>query len=247
VKHIWEVEDYEKYREIVRWNPVTDRHEMVSESYHLKVLGEKLGKSYQELLSEIERRRVVLEWLKAKGLKETAEVFKVINRYYMYPDEVYSQASEELRELGVVVQPVKVKPRVTVEVAPKVASLPAATLRAAPERVETSPRPLEQRPQAQKEMIVPASTAEIPIDISADARVILRSILSLGGEADHNSLVSLTPLPKERLSKAIGELSGKRLIMPILLYVDNRPMIGYKLTSDGQEIAKKLGLSQASS
>jgi flagellar protein FlaI len=244
VKHIWEVEDYEKYREIVRWNPVTDKHEVVSESYHLRVLGEKLGKTYQELLSEIERRKVVLEWLKAKGIKETADVFKAINRYYMYPDEVYAQASEELKELGVKITPVKVKPRVTVEVAP----LPAITPKAVVEVARTSPEPLGLTPQPQGGLGTPAAGGiEVPVDLSADARLVLRSLLTLGGEADHNSLLSLTPIPRERLSKAIGELSSKRLIVPTLLYVDNRPMLGYKLTSDGQEIAKKLGLSQVSS
>jgi flagellar protein FlaI len=243
VKYIWEVEDYEKYREIVRWNPVTDKHEVVSESYHLRILGEKLGKTYQELLSEIERRRVVLEWLKAKGIKETADVFKAINRYYMYPDEVYAQASEELKELGVKITPVKVKPRVTVEVAP----LPAITPKAVVEVARTSPEPLGLAPQPQGGLGTPAAGGiEVPVDLSADARLVLRSLLTLGGEADHNSLLSLTPIPRERLSKAIGELSSKRLIVPTLLYVDNRPMLGYKLTSDGQEIAKKLGLSQVS-
>jgi flagellar protein FlaI len=244
VKHIWEVEDYEKYREIMRWNPVTDKHEVVSESYHLRILGEKLGKTYQELLSEIERRKVVLEWLKAKGIKETADVFKAINRYYMYPDEVYAQASEELKELGVKITPVRVKPRVTVEVAP----LPAITPKAVVEVAKTSPKPLGLTPQPRGDSGTPAAGGiEVPVDLSADARLVLRSLLTLGGEADHNSLLSLTPIPRERLSKAIGELSSKRLIVPTLLYVDNRPMLGYKLTSDGQEIAKKLGLSQVSS
>jgi len=247
VKHIWEVEDYEKYREIVRWNPVTDKHEVISESYHLKILGEKLGKTYQELLSEIERRRTVLEWLKAKGIKETAEVFKAINRYYMYPGEVYLKASEELKEMGVVVTPVKVKPSITVEVAPRRPPLPAPSqttaLKVTPELVDLSPEPLEPRARTQREVGTPAvsTTAEIPVDLSADARMVLRNLLALGGEADHGSLASLIPLPRERLSKAIGELSGKRLIMPVLLYVDNRPLMGYRLTSDGKEIAKKLG------
>jgi len=248
VKHIWEVEDYEKYREIVRWNPVTDKHEITSESYHLRILGEKLGKSHRELLSEIERRRAVLEWLKAKGIKEAAEVFKVINKYYMYPNEVYAQASEELKELGITVAPVKIKPRVTVEVVPKVAPLPTAAPRAATEPARLSPEPLEPRPQPQREVgTSAASDIEVAVDLSADARMVLRSLVTLGGEADHNSLLSLTPLPRERLSKAIGELSGKRLITPILLYIDNRPMMGYRLTSDGHEVAKKLRLSQASS
>ncbi|MEM1516392.1 MAG: type II/IV secretion system ATPase subunit [Thermofilum sp.] len=255
VKHIWEVEDYEKYREIVRWNPTKDKHEVVSESYHLKVLAEKLGRKVEDLLNEIQRRRVVVEWLRVKGIKETRDVFRYINQYYMYPEEVYAKAEEELKEQGLMPVPVKVKPRVTFEVAPKEIPTPETKplLEAKKTAVLIPEKPLEVAAQPQESRTDLHQRTEhaerggdvYQVSVSEEARAVLKAISVLGGEADHASLYSLTSLPREVFSRALGELSAKRLVVPMLLYIDNKPAIGYKLTSDGVALAKKLGLTQS--
>lgn len=243
VKHIWEVEDYEKYREIVRWDPVRDKHVIMSESYHIRFLAEKTGKKIEELYAEIERRRAVLEWLRLKKVFEVKDVFTVINRYYIYPEQVYEQAEKELTEMGAMPQPVKIKPTITVEVAKPpeiarpIARLPEprpttdTTINPAP-RIATPP-PAQPAPQ-------PPTPPQLTVGISPEGITILRAIATMGGETDHESLFNFVNLPKELFSRAISELSGKRLIVPSLLYEGGKPLIGYKLTGDGEKILKTL-------
>jgi flagellar protein FlaI len=243
VKHIWEVEDYEKYREIVRWDPIRDRHAIVAESYHMRFISEKTGKKVEDLYSEIERRRVVLEWLKMKSIIEARDVFVAINRYYISPDVVYEQARSELSEMGAMPQPARIRPAITVEVArpPRPAQPPRETPLAKP--ITTPPAPpakapekREPNPQPQQATPPPQPTAGITqVGIS-----VLQAIATLGGETDHESLFNLVNLPKDLFSRAISELSGKRLIVPTLIYESGKPLIGYRLTGDGEKIAKTL-------
>ncbi|QOJ78081.1 type II/IV secretion system ATPase subunit [Infirmifilum lucidum] len=233
VKHVWEVEEYEKYREIVRWDPVKDVHRVVSESYHLRYIAERTGKKVEDLYREIERRRVVLKWLQVKGIKETKDVFTYINRYYVYPEEVHSTAYAELKEMNALPQPVKITPRIEVEVAPR----PAVTV--------TRPTPAQrastvlQTPSVDKREEV---TTDISISVSSESMTVLRALAVLGGEGDHTSVLSLTSLSRDQFVKAMGELSGKRLVIPTLIYVEGRPVVGYRLTSEGETLVKKLNL-----
>ncbi|MEZ0345130.1 MAG: type II/IV secretion system ATPase subunit [Infirmifilum sp.] len=237
VKHVWEVEDYERYREIVRWDPTKDVHKVLAESYHIRQIAERTGKTVQDLYKEIERRRIILKWMQAKGIKETKEVFTIINKYYMYPDDVYGTAYADLKEMNALPQPVKITPKVEVEAAPTprpIVAKPALSQPATvpPQIVSTIKPPEENNSQATVEP-VPA--------ISPEGINILKALSVLGGEGDHTSVFSLTALSREQFSKAIGELTGKRLVIPTLIYVEGRPAVGYRLTSEGESVAKKLG------
>lgn len=233
VKHVWEIEDYEKYREIVRWDPVRDVHRVVSESYHLRYIAERTGKKVEDLYREIERRRVVLKWLQVKGIKETKDVFTYINRYYMYPEEVYSTAYAELREMNALPQPVKITPRIEVEVAPRPTVAVARSI------------PVQQTSTAQQTSSVDKreeAATEIGVTVSPESMAVLKALAVLGGEGDHASVLSLTSLSRDQFVKAMGELSGKRLVIPTLIYVEGRPAVGYRLTSEGETLVKKLNL-----
>lgn len=238
VKHVWEVEDFEKYREVIRWDPVSDVHKIVSESYHIRQIAERAGKTVDFMYKEIERRRTVLKWMRVKGIKETREVFTVINRYYMYPDEVYSTAYSELKEMNALPQPIKIAPKVEVEVAPKAPQITARPATPTPsmpaQRAASPPRPVEENSDQQ--------VAEPLPSISPEASAVLKALAVLGGEGDHASVFSLTALSKDQFVKVIGDLSGKRLVIPTLIYVEGRPAVGYRLTSEGEALVKKLNI-----
>ncbi|ABL77848.1 type II/IV secretion system ATPase subunit [Thermofilum pendens] len=235
VKHIWEIEDYEKYREIVKWDPVKDVHVVVSESHHIRFIAEKLGKRVEDLYSEIERRRLVLEWMRMKNIKETRDVFTVINKYYVYPEEVYAEARRELEEKGAIPAPVKIRPSVVVEVAPKpVRALPAVQTRVSTHATSEDAKPVPQQPVALQPPV------PLSVGLSQESFLVLRTLASLGGEADHESLVSMVNLPREVFSRAISELAGKRLLVPTLLVEGGKPLIGYKITSDGEKTLKTI-------
>ncbi|MGC9096810.1 MAG: type II/IV secretion system ATPase subunit [Infirmifilum sp.] len=238
VKHVWEVEDFEKYREVVRWDPVKDTHRVISESYHIKHIAERTGKTPEDMYKEIERRRVVLKWMQMKGIKETKDVFTVINRYYMYPDEVYATAYAELKEANALPQPLKITPKAVVEVIPqarpvvaKPAIQPAAQVAAQTSTTVKIPEENNSTPIAEP---VPS--------LPPEGTAVLKALAVLGGEGDHASVFSLTALSREQFVKAVGDLSGKRLVIPTLIYVEGRPTVGYRLTSEGEALVKKLGL-----
>jgi len=233
VKHVWEVEDYEKYREVVRWDPTKDVHRVVAESYHLRLIAERTGKRVEDLYREIERRRVVLRWMRFKGIKETKEVFTYINKYYTYPEEVYSTAYTELKEINALPQPIRVTPKVEVEVAPRPTAVSTTP-------VIAKPPSTIQRPPSEASNEKPA--VDIALNISNESMAVLKALAILGGEGDHASVLSLTSLPRDAFVKAVGELSGKRLIIPTLIYVEGRPTIGYRLSNEGEALVKRLNL-----
>ncbi len=101
VTNIWEVRDYNEYLEIVKWRPDEDTFELrAEESKLLRDISEMRGKPLDWALDEIERRKTVLLWLKARGVRYYREVAKTVYRYYAHPDSIYRQALEELTQLG---------------------------------------------------------------------------------------------------------------------------------------------------
>ena len=86
---VWEVEDYGKYIEVCKWDPLRDRFELsLSNSLTLKRISELTGKTLSELIDEISRRKLVLEWLTANRIRSYKEIAKYIYRYYVNPKEL---------------------------------------------------------------------------------------------------------------------------------------------------------------
>ncbi len=101
VTNIWEVRDYNEYLEVVKWRPDDDTFELRAEdSKLLRDIAEMRGKPLDWALDEIERRKTVLLWLRARGIRYYREVAKTVYRYYAHPDSIYRQALEELTQLG---------------------------------------------------------------------------------------------------------------------------------------------------
>ena len=87
-------------QDVFRWNPREDKHEMVikefEESAVMRKVIEKRGFSYKEILEEIEKRKVILEWMVKKNIRRYTEVGNVIREYYTSPENVYIRAKVEL-------------------------------------------------------------------------------------------------------------------------------------------------------
>lgn len=101
LRYLWEVEDFNKYRLIVKWDPRKDVHEQVAKSVLLQRIAEREGKSIEELEEEIERRIAVLRWMLEKGIKDFREVSNIINQYYLFPEETYEKAIMELHTIEI--------------------------------------------------------------------------------------------------------------------------------------------------
>ncbi|RLE93561.1 MAG: hypothetical protein DRJ96_10005 [Thermoprotei archaeon] len=111
LRYLWEVEDYGKYRLLVKWDPRRDVHEVAGKSLLLEKVSERLGRSVEELEEEIERRMLVLRWMVEKGITDFRDVARHITQYYVRPRELLERARRELSALGVEVEAVKPVPR----------------------------------------------------------------------------------------------------------------------------------------
>ncbi|MET1101766.1 MAG: type II/IV secretion system ATPase subunit [Pyrodictiaceae archaeon] len=101
ITSIWEIRDYGKYDEVVKWIASEDKFSVrLEESILLKSIAEERGKDMDWIIDELIKRRTVLLWMKARKLRHYKDVAKVIHRYYVRPEAVYRQALEELDNLS---------------------------------------------------------------------------------------------------------------------------------------------------
>ncbi|WP_276813603.1 type II/IV secretion system ATPase subunit [Desulfurococcus amylolyticus] len=97
---VQEVEDFEKYRSISVWDPRTDTHKVgLKESIHLEDVAAKKGWDLEDVIEEIKRRALVLEWMKEEGIKDAWDVSRIIFDYYYEPQLVYEKAVKRLTEI----------------------------------------------------------------------------------------------------------------------------------------------------
>jgi flagellar protein FlaI len=72
---------------VFEWNNVTDKVEYVGiASQTLREMAEMRGVGISELEEEIEKRRLVLEYLADNNIRSIEEVGRCINSYYKDPD-----------------------------------------------------------------------------------------------------------------------------------------------------------------
>jgi flagellar protein FlaI len=114
IKEIVEVESVDPKTEEVKtnvvfsWNPVTDTLEKIGESTIMKRLVASRGGTFEEAKLEVERRKKILDWFEAKGIKDFIEVTKLINLYYKEPKKLLDMIGEKLPvEVKVQVKPEK--------------------------------------------------------------------------------------------------------------------------------------------
>jgi len=90
-----EILDYEKYRNAFSWKPATDSYAAsLTKSPMLQNIGKRVGKTEEELLSELERRKNVLTWMRARNIRSYRDVAAIIAEYYARPDQFYSKKVE---------------------------------------------------------------------------------------------------------------------------------------------------------
>jgi flagellar protein FlaI len=83
VRTIWEIEDFDQYREVAVWNPRSDTFETWFEnSFLLDKIATTKGVPRQDLLIEIEKRREFLADLVEKNIRDQGEVAERILAYY---------------------------------------------------------------------------------------------------------------------------------------------------------------------
>jgi flagellar protein FlaI len=91
-----EIIDYEKYRNTYSWKSSTDSFvSSIGKSPMLAYIGKRAGKTEEELIAELERRKNVLSWMRSRNIRSYRDVAAIIAEYYARPDEFYSKRVEE--------------------------------------------------------------------------------------------------------------------------------------------------------
>jgi flagellar protein FlaI len=80
--------------EVYKWNPVGDNFEYTGRSYLVERIAEKKGITTDEANEEIQRRAQVLEWMRARKVRNYREVSDIIRRYYENPERLFKEATK---------------------------------------------------------------------------------------------------------------------------------------------------------
>jgi len=98
-----EIADYDNYQNPFKWNPNKDEHvAFLDNSAQLSQISERLGVTTQDLLSEINRRKDVLHWMREKDIRSYRDVASIIAEYYARPKPFYEKmlAGEEVKPIA---------------------------------------------------------------------------------------------------------------------------------------------------
>lgn len=76
--------------QIYKWNPQNDKFDIAGRSVSLKKISDLTGLSEKDIRNEIERRIVVLEWMKENNILDYRDVHKIFSIYYTEPERLLS-------------------------------------------------------------------------------------------------------------------------------------------------------------
>jgi archaeal flagellar protein FlaI len=83
VKSLIEILDFEEYRTISEWDPLTDKFKVdLTNSEQLRRIALRQGKSFSNIQKEVKNRESFLRDLKQKGIKKNVDFKKQITNYF---------------------------------------------------------------------------------------------------------------------------------------------------------------------
>jgi len=83
--------------EVFRWDPKEDEFVFSGHSTILEKHAKKSGGIEEDIKRELQRRKIVLEWMAQKGIRRYTDVANVIREYYSSPNRVLQKARVGLR------------------------------------------------------------------------------------------------------------------------------------------------------
>jgi flagellar protein FlaI len=81
---------------VFEWNPFTDKIEVTNKSTLLKKISSAVGITESELVEELKRRTIVLEWMQKRNITSYRDVYALITEYYHNPNHVLALAMKEV-------------------------------------------------------------------------------------------------------------------------------------------------------
>jgi flagellar protein FlaI len=80
---------------VFEWNPFTDKIEVRSKSTLLKKISSSTGITEEELIEELKRRTLILEWMQKRNIRSYRDVYAVLTEYYHDPNRVLALVTRE--------------------------------------------------------------------------------------------------------------------------------------------------------
>ena len=99
-----EIANFEDYRTVLKWSPNKDEYiSALDKSVMLAGISERLGMSKKDIIAEIEKRRVVLHWMREHDIRSYKDVAAIIAEYSAKPKQIYEKvlAGEEVKAVAV--------------------------------------------------------------------------------------------------------------------------------------------------
>ncbi|MEM0271761.1 MAG: type II/IV secretion system ATPase subunit [Thermoprotei archaeon] len=94
-----EIIDVDKQTPIFEWTSTQDKfREHLQDSSKIRKLAEFRGVKPEDIIYEIRRRELVLNWLKQSNIRHYTELQRIFTDYYYNPDATVKRASEKLRQ-----------------------------------------------------------------------------------------------------------------------------------------------------
>ena len=81
---------------IFSWNSENDKFRAEKKSIMLKKITERTGLKEKEIKDEVQRRMLVLKWMKENNILDFRDVNRIINMYYNYPQRTISMMMEQM-------------------------------------------------------------------------------------------------------------------------------------------------------
>lgn len=104
VMNVNEIAEFEDYRPIFKWNPSKDEQiQTLDKSMMLSAISERLGQTKKDLIAEIEKRKLILHWMREHNIRSYKDVAAMIAEYYARPKQIYEKilAREEVKPIAV--------------------------------------------------------------------------------------------------------------------------------------------------
>ena len=81
---------------VFKWNSTNDKFTSERKTMMLRKIAEKTGMKDKDIREELQRRMLVLSWMKENNILGFRDVNKIINMYYNYPQRTISMIKERI-------------------------------------------------------------------------------------------------------------------------------------------------------
>ncbi|MBU5690115.1 MAG: type II/IV secretion system ATPase subunit [Candidatus Aenigmatarchaeota archaeon] len=83
------------FKEVIKWNSDLNTFDVVNKSSILEKIKKRYGFTERQIVDELKRRMVVLNWMKENNITDYNDVAKVIEAYYKYPTQIIDAITGE--------------------------------------------------------------------------------------------------------------------------------------------------------